>query len=225
MKKAILAATLTIGVISLSACGSSGNVAETSHGNVTKDEFYDAMKEREGADVLRELVTFKILEDKYEVSDEEINEQLDQLKEEVGEEYEDILDQQGITEDDLKTNIKNQLLQKKALTEDIEVSDEEIETYYDRMHTELKARHILVEDEETAKEVEKKLKKGEDFAKLAKEYSTDSSAEDGGDVGYFTVGKMVPEFEDAAYSLDVNEVSEPVQSDFGFHIIEVLDKK
>lgn len=93
------------------------------------------------------------------------------------------------------------------------------------MQTEIKARHILVEDEETAEKVVDKLDDGDDFADLAKEYSEDSSAEDGGDIGFFTVGQMVPEFEEAAYKLDKDEVSEPVQSEYGFHIIEVLDKE
>lgn len=225
MKKVVLAATLTIGIIGLTACGNSENIAETKNGNVTKEELYDAMKTRTGGEVLRELVTFKVLEDNYDVSDEEIDEKLEELKEQVGEGYEDVLEQQGLTEEDLKEDIRKQLLQQAAITEGIEVTDEEVKTYYDRMKTEIKARHILVADEETANEVKKKLENGGDFAELAKEYSTDSSAESGGDIGFFTVGKMVPEFEEAAYSLEVNKISDPVQSEFGFHIIEVLDKK
>ncbi len=225
MKKVLIATTLTIGLAGLSACGGSDKVAETSSGDITKDELYDAMKERVGQEVLNELVTFKILEDKYEVSDKEIDEQMDELKEQVGEGFEEILEQQGMTEDDLREDLHKNLLQQKAISEDIDVSDEEIEKEYEKMKKEIKARHILVEDEETAKEVEKKLKDGGDFAKLAKEYSTDSSAESGGDIGFFTVGQMVPEFEEAAFSLKKNKVSEPVQSEFGFHIIEVLDEK
>src|SRR5699024_1343020 len=67
---------------------------------------------------------------------------------------------------------------------------------------------------------------GESFEDLAKEYSNDEeNAEDGGSLGYFSVGQMVPEFEDAAYSLEVDEISEPVMSEFGFHIIKVTDKR
>lgn len=226
MKKILLATTLTIGVISLTACsGGSENIAETDHGNVTKEELYESMKTESGADVLRQLVTFKVLEDKYDVSDEDVDEQIEELKEEIGDGYEDILEQQGLTEEDLKEDLKNQLLQQQALTEGEEVTDEEIENYYEHMKEEVKARHILVEDEETAKKVKKKLDDGEDFADLAKEYSTDNSAEDGGDVGFFSAGQMVIEFENAAYDMDVDEISDPVESDFGYHIIEVLDRQ
>src|SRR5699024_1232496 len=94
------------------------------------------------------------------------------------------------------------------------------------MNTEVEARHILVEDEDEAKDIKKKLDDGEDFAKLAKEHSVDEgSAEEGGNVGFFSVGSMVAEFEDAAFTMDKGELSDPVQSDFGFHIIEVLDVK
>lgn len=89
---------------------------------------------------------------------------------------------------------------------------------------EVRARHILVDDEAKAKEIAKKAKAGEDFSKLAKEYSKDS-AEDGGDLGYFTKDQMVPEFADAAFKLEKGQVSDPVKSQFGWHVIKVEDKR
>ena len=85
---------------------------------------------------------------------------------------------------------------------------------------------ILVADEAKAKEVKAKLAAGGDFAALAKEYSTDeSNKEQGGDLGFFSKGQMVPEFENAAFSMKIGDISEPVKTEFGYHIIKVTDKK
>jgi peptidyl-prolyl cis-trans isomerase C len=89
---------------------------------------------------------------------------------------------------------------------------------------EVHARHILVETEAEAKDVAERLKKGEDFAALAKEKSKDTNAE-GGDLGFFTRGQMLKPFEDAAFALDVGKISDPVQTQFGWHIIKVEEKR
>jgi peptidyl-prolyl cis-trans isomerase C len=89
---------------------------------------------------------------------------------------------------------------------------------------EIHARHILVSTPEEAKEVSERLKKGEDFATVAKEKSKDASAE-GGDLGWFARGQMVKPFEDAAFALDVGQISEPIQTQFGWHIIKVEEKR
>jgi peptidyl-prolyl cis-trans isomerase C len=91
---------------------------------------------------------------------------------------------------------------------------------------EIEARHILVDSEAKAKDVLEKINKGEDFAKLAEENSNDpGSKADGGRLGYFTKGQMVKEFEEAAFALRKGEVSKPVQSKFGWHIIKVEDRR
>jgi peptidyl-prolyl cis-trans isomerase C len=91
--------------------------------------------------------------------------------------------------------------------------------------TEIHARHILVATEEEAKAALKRLMDGkEEFADIAKAVSKDPGAE-GGDLGWFTKDRMVPEFAEAAFKLDVGQVSDPVKSPFGWHIIEVLDKR
>lgn len=91
---------------------------------------------------------------------------------------------------------------------------------------EVKASHILVETEEEAKEVVEQLDEGTDFAELAKEKSADTgSGAQGGDLGWFTKERMVPEFAEAAFKLGKGEVSDPVKSDFGWHIIKMEDKR
>lgn len=88
---------------------------------------------------------------------------------------------------------------------------------------EIRVRHILVDSKEKAEEVIKKLKDGEDFTKLALEYSSCPSRARGGDLGLFKAGQMVPEFEKAAFALKIDEISEPVQTEFGWHVIQRID--
>jgi peptidyl-prolyl cis-trans isomerase C len=90
---------------------------------------------------------------------------------------------------------------------------------------EVHARHILVETEDEAKAVEEELKKGADFAELAKKKSKDPGASDGGDLGFFTKEQMVPEFSTVAFSLEPGKISDPVKSQFGWHVIKVEEKR
>ena len=91
---------------------------------------------------------------------------------------------------------------------------------------EVHARHILVESEDEAKAIEAELKKGADFAQLAKEKSKDpGGAADGGDLGFFTKDQMVPEFSAVAFSLEPGKISDPVKSQFGWHVIKVEEKR
>ena len=89
----------------------------------------------------------------------------------------------------------------------------------------VRASHILVETEEEAKDLLQKIEEGADFGELAQEHSLCPSKRDGGDLRFFGKGMMVKPFEDAAFSLEVGQVSEPVQTQFGWHLIKLTDKQ
>ncbi len=118
----------------------------------------------------------------------------------------------------------------KHLTAQIKIEEDELKNYYENHKGEfqqpeqVKARHILVKTEEEAKAIQKELKKGKDFAQLAKEKSTCPSKERGGDLDWFSRGQMIPEFEKATFSLKKGEVSGIVHTEFGYHIIKVEDR-
>jgi foldase protein PrsA len=230
MKKIAITAALAASVFTLSACSSNADdsevVVETGGGDITKEEFYQELKSSNGEQVLQQLVMKEVLANKYDVSDEAVNKELETLKEQYGDQFEMVLQQSGYgSEEEFKEVIRFSLLQEKAASEDVDISEEEMKQYYERMKTEVQASHILVKDEETAKEVKQKLEDGADFGKLASEYSSDGSAQQGGKLGWFGPGKMAPEFEEAAYNLEKGEISEPVKTQFGYHIIKVTDKR
>ncbi len=129
-----------------------------------------------------------------------------------------------------KTQIAQQLFVENKIKS--KVTDALIAAEYEKMKKELagkeevKASHILVEKEEIAKEVKSKLNKGAKFADLAKEYSSDEGSKaNGGELGYFTKGQLVPEFENKAFSMAKGQISDPVKSQFGWHVIKVEDKR
>lgn len=230
MKKTVLTLSLAASVLTLAACSddnADSTVLVTSEvGDVTKEDLYQEMKTSIGDQAIQILMIEKVLSEEYEVTDEEVQAEIESSKEEYGENYEAFLEQNNQTEESYEKVIRLNLLQEKALTDGVEVTDEEIQSYYDRQGTELNARHILVADEETAATVKEELDAGGDFAELAEEYSSDpGSAANGGSLDWFGAGAMVPEFEEAAYSLEVDEISEPIQTQHGFHIIQVTDKR
>jgi len=112
------------------------------------------------------------------------------------------------------------------------ITDEDVRARYDKEvaaaspENEVRARHILLESEEDAKAVIAELDGGAEFEALAKEKSTGPTGPNGGDLGYFTRGRMVPEFEEAAFALDVGGYTKaPVQTQFGWHVIKLEDKR
>jgi foldase protein PrsA len=230
---------LAIGVFLSLALPKDKAIAKIDGDSISKDELYDVMVKQYGAATVEQLIADKIVaseakKQKVTISDEDLNKEVDKLKESYGGEevFNQVLASNNTTVDVLKEDLKNYLTMRKLIEPQIKITDEELKTYFDENKDSLgeaeqvKASHILVEDEATAKEIKQKLADGADFAEVAKEYSTDEgSKENGGELGYFPRGTMVTEFEEMAFSLPVNEISEPVKSDYGYHIIKVEEKK
>lgn len=145
--------------------------------------------------------------------------------------YQEFLKSNAWTEEYLKEAIKKDYVINHYIEKNIETltpSDDELKKLFDevKMGQEVKASHILVETEDEAKKVLERLKNGEKFEDVAKEVSIDTaSGAEGGDVGSFPyTGKMVKEFSDAAFAMNVGDISDPVKSEFGYHVIKVTDK-
>ncbi|MGG5735716.1 MULTISPECIES: peptidylprolyl isomerase PrsA [Bacillus cereus group] len=220
--KLFMGTIITCMALALSACGSSENVATSKVGNVTEKELSKELRQTYGKSTLSQMMLNKALLDKYKVSDEEAKKQVDAAKEQMGDKFKVALEQVGLkNEDELKEKMKPEIALEKAIR--ATVTDKDVK---DNHKPEMKVSHILVKDEKTAKEVKEKINNGEDFTALAKQYSEDTgSKEQGGEIAGFAPGQTVKEFEEAAYKLDAGQVSEPIKTSYGYHIIKVTDKK
>ncbi|WP_262371815.1 peptidylprolyl isomerase [Rossellomorea aquimaris] len=214
-------------------------VAKVGDKSISKEDLYTTLVDQYGDAALDTLIAEKIVElesDKKDltVKDSEIEEELESIKESYGgeEAFNEALASSGASLDSVKKNVESFLLTEKLLKDRVSISDDQITEYFEAnkdsfaQEEQVQASHILVEDEKTAKEVKDKLDDGGDFAELAKEYSTDTSnAESGGELGFFAKGEMVTEYDDKAFAMKKGEISEPVKTEFGYHIIKVTDKK
>ncbi len=214
--------------------------------NISANDIYDELKDTYGNSVMIELVDKVLLEKKYPDSDEitdYVDSQISSYIQQYGEDgFKSALEQSNMTEDDLREQISLDYRRTLATKDYIAdtITDDEINKYYEEdVRGDIKASHILIkpdstddatEEEKTkaeeeakkkAEEIITKLKNGEKFEDLAKEYSEDDGTkENGGDLGYFPKGQMVDEFEDAVVKLKVDEYTkEPVKSTYGYHII------
>ena len=192
------------------------------------------------SDILDELVNMQIIEEYVSQSDKEVDTEESTLGFEKyveyvnsNEESKDFMESNNIKEEFIKKIFISQAYANVFINEIIEetenLEEEIVKFYTDNMEVyrvdEVRASHILVSEEEVAKQLLERIRAGEDFAEVAKEASEGPSGVDGGDLGYFTKEKMVAEFSDAAFALEVGEISEPVKTQFGYHLILLVDKK
>ncbi|MDP2911037.1 MAG: peptidylprolyl isomerase [Candidatus Omnitrophota bacterium] len=220
-------------------------------GATVKDEEKVQLKK----DILNELVSAELLyqaSQKAGLGDhsKDVDSQFENIKKGFGseQEFQKVMKERGIELKDLKEDVKkgvyiNAYLEKDVFSKLSPVTEDEKKKEYDgnkdklNVPDEVKASHILIKVSEKATPEEKKvavdkinalrtrLMSGEDFAKLAKENSEDGSAANGGDLGYFKKGDMVKPFEDAAFGMDKDQISPVVETQFGYHVIKVIDKK
>lgn len=235
---ALLAALVVISVMGGAlAAASEPRPAEVVavNGEVIYDtQFYEAMERMAGREVLQQLIIEKLLFQEAErlgvtPSPDFLDMQLSMIKAQYGgeETFQAILTQYNLTEKRFREELALVTIINNLSTYGVTVTEEEMAAYYEEHKddfVEVHARHILVRTEAEAQELKAKLDAGADFAELAKEYSLDGSAQNGGDLGYFGKGRMVQPFEDAAFALEPGEISEPVQTQFGYHLIKVEDR-
>ena len=219
-------------------------------GGQTSEDQIAALKK----DVLDGLIEREVLYQESQkagikISDQEVDDQMVGIKKRFPneEEFKKALASMGLTEEEVRMQIQRGLsirgLIDQKVADKIVVTDDETKAYYDgnpqlfKQPAQVKASHILIKVEPTAddaakaaarkkiEEIRQKLTDGGDFAELAKEYSEGPSGPKGGDLGFMRRGQMVKPFEDAAFSMKTNEVSAPVETRFGYHLIKVYDIK
>jgi foldase protein PrsA len=219
---------------SLAAC--SGGAVATVNGEPISQATFNARLASSpmGKTVLQQLVQETLIEqyaknNNITVTDADIDAREAQIKANFPSgSWDEMLKSRGLTEADVRSALREQLILDKALAKDVTVTPAQIKDYFNKNRASfdkpetVTARHILVQTLPLANQVEADLKGGQNFADLAKKYSTDPASKDkGGDLGSFRQGQMVPAFDKYAFSAPIGQISPPIKSPFGYHIIQV----
>ena len=222
-----------------SGFGQRSDIAVTVNGDdITMAEFFDAMYAQGGQDVLKQLITRRLIIREAEkngiaVSDEMLDEEVASIVDESfhgsEEEFLEALKLYGISLQKFREDTRLSMQVQELAMKRIDITDDDIRTFIDNNPEILyepdavQVRHILVETREKAEQIIALLEQGMNFEDLAVEYSIDlANREAGGNLGYLTRGFMDEKFEEAAFALEVGEISEPVETPAGYHIIELL---
>jgi foldase protein PrsA len=235
----LAALILGLTVAGCSSGSSSGPVASVNGDSISRTDFENKLEATQQAKSVFNQMVQGLLIDQYaktnnvDVSDADVAKKEDDIKSKYPPgQFEQILKTQGLTESDVAHILRQQLIVEKAVDANVKISDADVSAYLAKNHASLdtqaqvRARHILVADLATAQKIEAEIKGGAKFEDEAQKYSTDPSSKvKGGELGFFSKGQMVPAFQAAAFSQPLNVVGPPVKSPFGFHIIEVEEKK
>ncbi|MDG4617157.1 peptidylprolyl isomerase [Enterococcus lactis] len=219
MKKKFLALAIVLGTGLLSGCTNAGEKTAVSYkgGTISEQEVMDSLKKMQGADsTVQQLIVYQVFEDKYgdDVSTKEVDSQYDQTKKQLGDSFDSQLKTAGYTEETFKDSIKQSLAFQEGLKKHIKLTDEDLKTAWKTFHPEVEAQIIQVASENDAKDVKKAADKGDDFSKLAKDKSTDTTTkENGGKVKFDSTTTTVPtEVKEAAFKLKDGQVSDVITS-------------
>jgi len=217
----------------------SGPAAAVNGVEISKDAVYEALLAADGGQTLSSMIDEELVrqaaeEAGVEATDADVDALMDDIRGQFASEDEFLstLAMYGMTEEGLEEQMRLEALLNKLLEPQTDVTDEEVQAYYDENAASLeepeqvKASHILVATKEEAEQIRSELAGGADFAMVAAEKSLDTGTFDsGGDLGFFAKGAMEEAFETAAFALEVGQLSEPVETSNGFHIIQVTEKK
>ena len=190
--------------------------------------------------IRREVLEAVAAEEGVEVTDQEVSDRMEQVISDVGGEktFETELANRNLTKEEVEGFVRDSLLEqalRDKVTKDTEPTDTELETYYqdnlDRF-TEIHTEHILVNSNAKAVDISRQLKAAPEdqvdslFAKLARKYSTDTgSAQRGGDLGFVPESQFVPEYTQSVSQLDIGEISNPIRTQFGYHVVRLLGQR
>jgi foldase protein PrsA len=235
----LAAATLGLSLAACSQGGGGGDIATVNGQKISRAQFDVKLEALPQAKTVLNQLVQAVLVDQYardnklDIADADVSKKLDEIKARYpAGQFDAAIKAQGFSDFEVHNIIRQQLVVERAVGKDIDVTEGDIKKYFDQSHAtldkgeQLHARHILVADEKTAKLVESKLKAGETFEALAAKYSVDPGSKDkGGDLGFFGKGQMVPVFEKVAFALKPNEISAPVKSPFGYHVIQAIEHK
>ena len=226
-------ASLLLGT-TLAAC-SGGAVATVNGQPISRSDLDTRIENSQmGPQVLQEMVQEKLIaqyakSNNITVSDAQIDAKENQIKANFPTgSWDEMLKARGLTEAEVRARTSGAAVIDQALANDVKVTPAQIKDYFDKNHAsfdkpeEVTARHILVQSPVLAAQIEADLKAGQSFTDLAKKYSTDPGTKDkGGELGAFRQGQMVPAFDKYAFSAPIGQISPPIKSPFGYHIIQV----
>ena len=236
---AVAACVVALGMVPAAGCAGQDKTIVTVNGEkITKGQLDNRLEGQAGKPTLQQMAdTALVLQygksQNITVTDTELTDAVNTLMARFpAGQFDTILKNQGLTMDDVRNIERVQIIIKKAVDKQVNISDAQVSDFYNKNRQlystpeQVRARHILVKTKVEADSIEAQLRSGANFATLAQKFSIDpGSKTQGGELSWFGPTQMVKPFADVAFSLPVGQISQPVQTAFGWHIIQVEEKR